>query len=676
MSADESMDETISLEARCALIKATPAFSILASSQIKELAELFEEKQFSTGDIIMKENDFIDSIYLIVQGKAEVSHEFLEKKKKVQVPLAILSQGETIGLNDTGFFSSSGKRTATVHALTPMVLLSLSIKNLHEFLRRHKELQSKMFSFTSQILKFYLIKQSLPFHQLSNERIIALADKVKEITIPKGQEIFKKGDSGNECYLIAKGQVEIFTPEGEDEESKVSTLSAPTMFGEATLITQSKRNASARALEDCELLVLRYEYLSELIENEENVAKMFMTLMLDRSKPLKNPSVSMHPRTTLDGQEITILKNPMNGRYFKLSDQGQFIWEQLNGNRSMQEITLAFADKFDMFAPDLVAALISKLSHAGFIDNVEINTIPSHQPLWVRVVTKVKKVLEARIAFGDSDKWVTSLYQKGIYFFFKRIVQFVLGLFALSGFVAFIFSTTHTIQIFKTMPDTWILLLCLIPATLLQKTLHELGHAFATKSFGYEVHYMGIGWYWLSPVAFTDTSDMWLSTRGPRIVVNLAGVYTDVILGGIASILVFIIPNAYVQGFLWIFALYVYISAFRMMSPLQELDGYYVLMDMLDRPNLRQSAVVWLAKGFPKALKEPTLFKNNLPEVFYWLACLVFLISVVGLTLFLQGFVFKILNIHSSNIFISLALPFLVVLISSLTIIAEIRSST
>ncbi len=45
-----------------------------------------------------------------------------------------------------------------------------------------------------------------------------------------------------------------------------------------------------------------------------------------------------------------------------------------------------------------------------------------------------------------------------------------------------------------------------------------------TKYYGHEVHYMGVGWYWLRPVAFTDTSDMWLSTKKPRVMVNLAGI--------------------------------------------------------------------------------------------------------------------------------------------------------
>jgi putative peptide zinc metalloprotease protein len=184
---------------------------------------------------------------------------------------------------------------------------------------------------------------------------------------------------------------------------------------------------------------------------------------------------------------------------------------------------------------------------------------------------------------------------------------------------------------------------------------------------------MGIGWYWLGPIAFTDTSDMWLSTRWPRVMVNMAGIFTDILVAGIAALLIGVIVNPYVNAFLWLFALYTYINAFRMLSPLQEWDGYYILMDLLDRPRLRQSAVVWLVKVFPKSLRKPSLFKKHIPEIFYWICCIVFLILLTVIILLIEKFVFKIMGIQPANIFISLSLPLLVVLISCLGVLADLR---
>lgn len=672
---DQSI-QTINFTLREAMLRVLPAFSLLTASEIHELANLMTERDYQPDETIVVENDLVDSVYIIIKGKAEVLHE--QKNKNTLTPVAVLQHGESIGLNDTGFFSTTGKRTATVKAITEVTALYLSLKDLLNFLNNHTHLQHDMHTLANQLAKVKLIKQSLPFHRLSHERLMWLADQVEEISVPAGTVLFRQGDMGDCCYLIRSGEIKIEVYDDEKKAHELAVLSSPTLFGEATLITRSPRNASAVAITDATLFVLDHAHLSELIESEANVAKMFMTLMVDRSQPMQNPRVTLHPRTSVDGQTLTILKNPDNGSYFKLSEQGLFIWQQLNGKQTMQEITLALADRYDVFAPDTVAALISKLARAGFVEEVAVDNdaIYSDQPFWVRVMLSIRRVLESRIAIGDADNWLTKVYHKGIYLLFSKVGEVCLILFALLGFAAFVSAVQPTITIFKTMPDSWMLILGLIPAMVVQTLLHELGHAFATKSFGYEVHYMGVGWYWFGPIAFTDTSDMWLSTKGPRTVVNLAGICTDILFAGLCALLIYVIPNLYVQAFLWILSLFTYINAFRMLSPLQELDGYYLLMDLVDRPHLRQNAVEWLVKDFKKSLKNPSLFKKHWPEVSYWIACIIFLILVSILTFLLQTIIFKILNLHSSNILVSLAMPFFVVLISSLTIIADIRSQS
>jgi putative peptide zinc metalloprotease protein len=671
--------DSISPKERQALITALPCFAMFSSQDSLALAKLMTETSCEAGTPIVVEEELIDRVYIIISGQAEVFHRIvikkaLKKQKITQAPIALIGAGDSIGLNDTGFFSTSGKRTATVVALTDVKLLTIDLKSLHDFFAAHPQLQSAMFASATQMLRVRLIKQSLPFVRLSYERIQWLANQVEEISVAEGAIIFAQGEKGNTCYLIRTGKVEIVTTDDTGEERRLAILKPPTLFGEATLITHDARNATARAMEHCELLVLKHKHLSELIESEANVAAMFMTLMVDRSRPQQNPNVSLHHRTTADGQAIVILKNPDNGNYFKLSQQGLFIWQQLNGKHTMQAVTMALADQLNTFAPDVVAALISKLASSGFVEKVEVvdSAAEKNKTFWGRCIQRARGLLEFRYAFGDADKWLTQVYNKGVHRVFSRLGKLIFASIAIAGFFTFFYMTNDTIETFKLMPDVWWLFVALVPATLISVALHELGHAFAVKSFGYEVHYMGVGWFWVSPVAFTDTSDMWLSTRGPRTLVNLAGVCMDVLVAGVCSLLLFVIANPYIQAFLWMFALYTYINAFRMLSPLQELDGYYVLMDLVDKPHLRQAAVKWLIRGFPKALRDPKLFRKNMPEVWYWIACIMFLIGVTILTLLVQTFVLKIIGIHA-NPYISLSLPFLIAIISVLGLASEVK---
>ncbi len=76
--------------------------------------------------------------------------------------------------------------------------------------------------------------------------------------------------------------------------------------------------------------------------------------------------------------------------------------------------------------------------------------------------------------------------------------------------------------------------------------------------------------------------------------------------------LIFVIPVPAIQAFLWLFALLVYLASFAMLNPSQELDGYYVLMDLFDRPQLRHRAFSWLINRFKKSGRQPVLWRAAL----------------------------------------------------------------
>jgi putative peptide zinc metalloprotease protein len=66
-----------------------------------------------------------------------------------------------------------------------------------------------------------------------------------------------------------------------------------------------------------------------------------------------------------------------------------------------------------------------------------------------------------------------------------------------------------------------------------------LAHALTTKAYGFQVHRFGVGWFWLGPMAFTDTTHMWLTSRGPRTAVNMAGIWINIVASGLLAIIAF-----------------------------------------------------------------------------------------------------------------------------------------
>jgi CRP-like cAMP-binding protein len=123
--------KAVDIETKIILVKSQPLFKSLFDSEILELAELFTEKTLMPGENIVAKGDPVDSIYLIVSGKAEVLDSYVEDNQIKWRVVAALGANDAIGLSEVGLYSLSGKRTATVTAVTDMVLLRLAVTLFH-----------------------------------------------------------------------------------------------------------------------------------------------------------------------------------------------------------------------------------------------------------------------------------------------------------------------------------------------------------------------------------------------------------------------------------------------------------------------------------------------------------------------------------------------------------------
>lgn len=127
------MSELIDQEVKIALTRKQGAFAPLTDAEIEGLSQLLVEKKFRAGEEIVREGDRVDSVYLIVEGNADVRHITVQNGSLHVESLATLQPGDSIGLSDSGFYSLSGLRTATVVANNDMVTLRLSIPQFHGF---------------------------------------------------------------------------------------------------------------------------------------------------------------------------------------------------------------------------------------------------------------------------------------------------------------------------------------------------------------------------------------------------------------------------------------------------------------------------------------------------------------------------------------------------------------
>lgn len=139
-------------------------------------------------------------------------------------------------------------------------------------------------------------------------------------------------------------------------------------------------------------------------------------------------------------------------------------------------------------------------------------------------------------------------------------------------------------------------------ALVISKTCHELGHALVATHFGVRVSHMGIAFVVLWPMLYTDTSEAWkLHSHRQRLAVSAAGMTVEMALAGLATLAWALLEDGSLrQATLYLATTGWVLSLALNASPFMRFDGYFILSDWIDFPNLheRSGAVAraWLRR--------------------------------------------------------------------------------
>ena len=187
------------------------------------------------------------------------------------------------------------------------------------------------------------------------------------------------------------------------------------------------------------------------------------------------------------------------------------------------------------------------------------------------------------------------------------------------------------------------------------KVVHEIGHGLVATHFGCRVPTMGLAFLVMTPVAYTDVTDSWrLPRRAPRLWIGAAGLLAELVLAVWATFAWTLLPDGGLRTATLIVATVTWVKSLAVnLSPIMRFDGYYLLSDWLDIPNLHQRCFAltrWQLREWLFALGERppehfrTAWRRGLVALggFIWLYRLV---VFLGIAVFVYHYFFKALGI-------------------------------
>lgn len=188
------------------------------------------------------------------------------------------------------------------------------------------------------------------------------------------------------------------------------------------------------------------------------------------------------------------------------------------------------------------------------------------------------------------------------------------------------------------------------------KILHELGHAYAARRYGVRVPTMGVAFLVMAPFFYTDTGETWkLGDRRKQLVIACAGMATELVLAVFATLFWALSPEGAAKHVFFVLASTTWVMTLAInASPFMRFDGYFVLSDLLNFPNLHERAAAcakwWLRKtffGLGGPVPEPVLSARQRAGliVFAYVTWLYRLTVFLGIALLVYHLFFKLLGV-------------------------------
>ncbi|MCP4684140.1 MAG: hypothetical protein GY867_01725 [bacterium] len=308
--------------------------------------------------------------------------------------------------------------------------------------------------------------------------------------------------------------------------------------------------------------------------------------------------------SVVDGATVYTIKDPIAGNYFRLREPEFWLLNRLDGEAAPGDIARGFKAKFDLDIPaEAVEQFIGTMEGMGFLESSSPEKTVGREEArpWARrslfgrlLFIKVKGFTPGR--FLDAlTRWYQPFHRPFWFVLQAALILLGLGLLAVNSrhFAVDLVELWNLGSVATIVLSLFILL-----------TLHEFAHAVICRRLGGEVREIGFLLMYFQPCFYCDLSDAWLfEKKSERLAVTWAGPYFQLVLLASSVVLWRLsVEGSFANQLAWTLVTVNWINYLFNFNPLIKLDGYYLLSDWLEIPNLRQKAFGYLGNVFKRRL--------------------------------------------------------------------------
>jgi putative peptide zinc metalloprotease protein len=308
-----------------------------------------------------------------------------------------------------------------------------------------------------------------------------------------------------------------------------------------------------------------------------------------------------HVEQRYEGKRFHVIKDPVCLRYYRFNQQEYFVFNLFDGAHSMEDVRTRFEDEFkphrlefndlEAFARQLVTAGLVQHEQAGTGKHLFQRRAKQRR---LQKFAAVSNILYYKVPVFDPDRLLTWLY-KWLWwiftwpFFFASVGLMLAAVAQVTIHFQTFYDKMPAYQEFfayKTVLYMWISLGVV-------KVIHEFGHGLSCKAFKGECHEMGFLFMCFSPALYANVTDAWtVADKWKRIIISFAGIYVELVIAAIATFVWWYTPHLPVVNnvAMCIMVLCSVSTVVFNANPLMRFDGYYILADWLEIPNLRDRA--------------------------------------------------------------------------------------